>query len=58
MNWGCKHQTNKDKIIFCELLNKECTPGKKGCVLNKKVKFLKLSNGGQTNETRNRKSNI
>lgn len=57
MNWGCKYQTIKEKIIFCVLLNKECDPSQKGCILNKKVKFLKLNEGGQLSETRSRKSN-
>ncbi len=57
MNWGCKYQSTKNKEVFCELLKKECKPGQPKCILVKKVKFLKLNEGGIIYETRSRKSN-
>jgi hypothetical protein len=35
--WGCRHQVDEQ----CLLLRKECKPGMPGCVLYRKVTFLK-----------------
>lgn len=35
--WGCRYQVNED----CVLLHKPCKPGIPGCVLYKKVCFIR-----------------
>ena len=34
--WGCRHQLDEQ----CLLLRKECKPGRPGCVLYRKVRFI------------------
>ncbi len=36
MSFECKYKTRD----WCELRNKDCEPGAKGCVLKNKVKFV------------------
>lgn len=36
-SFSCSHFDQKE---FCFLLHKECLPGRKGCVLKGKVKFI------------------
>lgn len=37
MSWTCPHQI---KDHFCGRRNKKCEPGAKGCVVEKKFKFV------------------
>src|SRR3989338_8539327 len=45
MSWTCTYQVNE----FCKRLNKNCQPGIKGCILDKKAEFISFNTeGGNT----------